>query len=170
MEIFVGVERGFLLVVGGEKVGVCRFFDQSLYGRLVGIPSSVICLGLVGCIVDLDALLFPIDFWVDLVEPWEAQYQVVPSAFHGVEGFVVYDCSNLEEEPAFVLDHASVVGRSIHIVDLEGFFDFSQVDLVSFCEVDIDAVDVGTTVDKYSCVDIFSVSGIEHVGWNTKLL
>ena len=137
---------------------------------MVGISCSVICLSLVGRIADFDALLFPIDFWVDLVEPWQAQYQVVSSTFHGVEGFVVYDCSYLEKELAFVFDCAGVVGRSIHIVDFEGFLDFSQVDLVSLGEIDIDAVDVGTAVDKYSCVDVFSVSGVEHVGWNTKLL
>ena len=44
---------------------------------MVFIPSSVVCLGLVGCIIDLDALLFPIDFGVDLVEPWQAQDEVV---------------------------------------------------------------------------------------------
>ena len=137
---------------------------------MVGISCSVICLGLVGCIIDFDALLFPINFWVDLVEPGEAQYQVVSSAFHGVEGFIVNDCSYLEKELAFVFDRAGVVGRSIHVVDFQGFFYFSEVDFISFSEVDIDAVDVGTTVDEYSCVDVFSVSGIEHVGWNTKLL
>ena len=80
------------------------------------------------------------------------------------------DCSYFEKELAFVFDRAGVVGRPIYIVDFEGFLDFPQVDLVSFCEVDIDAVDVGTAINKYSCVDVFSVSGVEHVGWNTKLL
>ena len=170
MEIFVGVERGFLLIVGGEKVGVGWFFGQCLYGRLVGISCSVICLGLVGSIIDLDALLFPIDFGVDFVEPWEAQNEVVPSAFHGVEGFMVNDSSYFEEELAFVLDRAGVVGRSIHVVDFEGFLDLPQVNLVFLGEIDIDAVDVGAAIDKYSCVDVFSVSGIEQVGRNSKLL
>ena len=170
MEVFVGVEWGFLLVVGGEKVGVSGFFGQGLYGWLVGVSCSVIRFGLVGCIIDFDALLFPIDFWVDLVEPWQAQYQVVSSTFHGVEGFVVDDSSYLEKEFAFVLDRSCVVGRSIHVIDLEGFLDLPQVDFVSFGEIDIDAVDVGAAIDKYSCIDVFSVSGIEHVGWNTKLL
>ena len=111
--------------------------------RIKGGFLLVVCLGLVGCIIDLDAFLFPIDFWVDLVEPGEAQDEVVPSAFHGVEGFVVDDGSHLKEEPAFVFDRAGVVGQSIYVVDIEGFLDFPQVDLVSFCEVDIDAVDVG---------------------------
>ena len=78
--------------------------------------------------------------------------------------------SDLEEELAFIFDRAGIVGRSIHIVDFEGFLDLPQIDFVSFCEIDIDAVDVGAAVDKYSCVDVFSVSGVEHVGWNTKLL
>ena len=136
---------------------------------MIFVPSSVISFGLVGCIIDFDALLFPIDFGVYLVEPWQAQDEVVSSAFHGVEGFVVNDSSYLEKELAFVFDRAGVVGRSIHVVDLEGFLDFPQVDLVSFGEIDIDAVDVGAAIDKYSCVDVFSVSGVEHVGWNTKL-
>ena len=136
---------------------------------MVGISCSIICLGLVGCIIDLDALLFPIYFGVDLVEPWQAQYEVVPSAFHGVEGFIVNDSSYLEEELAFVFDRAGVVGQSIHVVDFEGFLDFSEVDFVFLGKVDIDAVDVGAAVDKYSCVDVFSVSCVEHVGWNTKL-
>ena len=132
-------------------------------------PGSVVCLGLVGCIIDLDALLFPIDFGVYLVEPREAQDEVVPSAFHGIEGFVVYDVSYFEEELAFVLDRAGVVGQSIHVVDLEGFLDFPKVDFVLLGKVDVDAVDVGTAVDKNSGVDVFSVSGVEHVGWNTML-
>ena len=136
---------------------------------MVGISCSVVCLGLVGCIIDFDALLFPIDFWVDLVEPREAQDEVVPSAFHGVEGFVVNDRSYLEKELAFVLDRAGVVGRSIHVVDFEGFFYFPEVDFVLFGKVNVDTVDVCAAVDKNSRVDVFSVSGVEHVGWNTKL-
>ena len=136
---------------------------------MVGISCSIICLCLVGCIIDLDAFLFPIDFGVDLVEPWEAQYEVVPSTFHCVEGFVVNDRSYLEEELAFIFDRAGVVGRSIHVVDFQGFLDFSEVDFVPFGKVDVDAIDVCAAVDKNSCVDVFSVSGIEHVGWNTKL-
>ena len=115
---------------------------------MIGISCSVICLGLVGCIIDLDALLFPIDFWVYLVEPREAQYEVVPSTLHGVEGFVVNDRSYLEKELAFVFDCAGVVGRSIHVVDFEGFLDLPQIDLVFLGEIDIDAVDVGVTFDR----------------------
>ena len=144
--------------------------SQGLYGWLVGISCSVIRLDLVGSIIDLDALLFPIDFGVDLVEPGEAQDEVVPSTFHGVECFVVDDVSYLEEECRLVFDRAGVIGQSIYVVDFEGFLDLPQVDFVLLGNVDVDAVDVCSAVDENSCVDVFSVSCVEHVGWNTKLL
>ena len=81
----------------------------------------------------------------------------------------MYNRSYLEKERALVFDRSGVVGRSIHVIDLEGFVDLPQIDFVSFGEIDIDAVDVGSAIDKYSCIDVFSVSGVEHVGWNTKL-
>ena len=82
---------------------------------------------------------------------------------------MVNDSSYLEKELAFVFDRASVVGRSIHVVDFEGFLDLPQIDFVSLGEVDIDAVDVGAAINKYSGVDVFSVSGIEHVGWKRRV-
>ena len=83
---------------------------------------------------------------------------------------MVNDCSYLEKELAFVFDRAGVVGQSIYIVDLEGFLDFSEVYFVPFGKINVDTIDVCAAVDKNSCVDVFSVSGVEHVGWNSKLL
>ena len=77
--------------------------------------------------------------------------------------------SYLEEERCLVFDRAGVVGQSIHIVDFQGFLDLPEIDFVPLGKVDIDAVDVCSAVDKNSCVDVFSMSGVEHVGWNTKL-
>ena len=79
------------------------------------------------------------------------------------------DCSYLEEEHCLVFDHTGVIGRSVYVVDFEGLVDLSEVDFVFLCKVDIDAVDVCSAIDKNSCVDVFSLSGIEHVGWYSKL-
>ena len=77
--------------------------------------------------------------------------------------------SYFEKERCLVFDCAGVVGRSIYIIDFEGFLNFSEVDLVPFCKVDVDTVDICTAVDKNSCLDVFSLSGVEHVGWYSKL-
>ena len=79
------------------------------------------------------------------------------------------NCSYLEEERCLVFDRTGVVGRSIHVIDFEGFFYFPEVDFIFLGKVNIDAVDVRSAVDKNSCVDIFSLSGVEHVGWYLKL-
>ena len=92
-----------------------------LYASVWSVASSI------------SMLFFPSGFWVYLIEPGEAQFQVVSSAFHGIEGFVVDDRSDFEEERRLVLDRAGVVGRSIYVVDLEGFYEsfwFTKLGLV----------------------------------------
>ena len=79
------------------------------------------------------------------------------------------NCSYLEKERRLIFDRAGVVGRSIRVVDFEGFFYFPEVDFVPLGKVDINTVDVCSAVNKNSCVDVFSVSGVEHVGWYSKL-
>ena len=60
----------------------------------------------------------------------------------------MYDRSYFEEEHCLVFDHAGVIGRSIYVVNFEGFLNLSEVDFMFLGKADIDAVDVCSTIDK----------------------
>ena len=67
-------------------------------------------------------------------------------------------------------DCSCLIRGSIHTVDCQGFFKFLQGYFVSSCEVIVDTVDVGSTVDEGSGVDVLSVRGSQYVGGDSNLL
>ena len=69
------------------------------------------------------------------------------------------DSSHSNKEGDRVSDCSCFVGGSIHIVDCQGFFEFFQGYFVSSCEPIVDTIDVGSTVNKCSGVDVLSVRG-----------
>ena len=67
-------------------------------------------------------------------------------------------------------DRSCLIRGSVHIVDSQGFFKFLQGYFVSSCKAIVDTIDVGSTVDKCSGVDVLSVRGLQYVGGDLNLL
>ena len=73
--------------------------------------------------------------------------------------FFVGDPSHSDEEGDRVFDRSCLIWGSVHIVDCQGFLEFFQGYSVSLCEAIVDTIDVSSTVNERSGVDVLSVRG-----------
>ena len=80
------------------------------------------------------------------------------------------DPAHSDEEGDRVFDHSCLIRGSVHIVDCQGFFKFFQGYFVSLCEAIVNTIDVSSTVDERSGVDVLSVRGSQYVGGDSNLL
>ena len=80
------------------------------------------------------------------------------------------DSSHLDEEGNQVSDHSCFIGGSVHIVDYQGFLEFLQGYFVSSCEAVVDTINVSSTINECSGVDVLSVRGPQYVGGDSNLL
>ena len=67
-------------------------------------------------------------------------------------------------------DRSCLIGGSVHIVDCQGFLEFLQGYSVSSCEAIVNTIDVGSTVNECSGVDVLSMRGLQYVGGDSNLL
>ena len=67
-------------------------------------------------------------------------------------------------------DCSCLIGGSVHIVDCQGFLEFLQGYSVSSCKAVVDTIDVSSTVNEHSGVDVLSVRDSQYVGGDSNLL